>query len=214
MSRVAQIGLGVRFRTRRGVFWHRSALVSDSARRLGPALPSHRRSTCGNAGQPFSAWFFWLAESDTKADPCQKTPLRVRNRTRRPIRAITSPPLDGTRRAALVPSSAAYYPVPPSFFGSHNQGSCIQAWRLILMPRSLQRAVYGRNSRLCVDYTCGREIAKPQAGHLPAKTRDRSNLYKDIFSKRHVYNTHNPQFLPFFGEIVSEGDKQQWKLGQ
>jgi len=106
-SRVAQIGLRVRFRTGRGVFWHGSAFVSDFASGLGPTLPSHRRSTCGNARQLFSAWFFWLAESDTKADPCQKTPLPVRNRTRRPICAMASPPRAGDRQA------------PPSRTGPH-----------------------------------------------------------------------------------------------
>ena len=91
-SRVAQIGLRVRFRTGRGVFWHRLAFVSDSASGLGPAFPSHRRSTCENAERLFSSWFFWLAESDTKANLCQKTPLPVRNRTRRPICAMADPP--------------------------------------------------------------------------------------------------------------------------
>jgi len=33
---LAQIGLGVRFRTGQGVFWHRSALVSDLARWIKP----------------------------------------------------------------------------------------------------------------------------------------------------------------------------------
>ena len=86
-SAMAQIGLRVRFRSQAPPFWHRSAFVSDSARGLGQALSSHRRSTCGNARQLFSAWFLRacgighegrsvpkntpsLAESDTKADLC------------------------------------------------------------------------------------------------------------------------------------------------
>ena len=70
-----------------GPGWHRSAFASDSAMGLGPAFPSHGRSTCGNARRLLSAWFLRLAESDTKADPCQKWGVLLRNRTLRPIRA-------------------------------------------------------------------------------------------------------------------------------
>ena len=65
-------------------------------------------------------------------------------------------------------------------------------------------AKYGRNFDLCVHYTCGRETAPPQASDLPGKTRTRSYPDFVISSKLHVYNTHNSDFLPFSGEIVSE----------
>jgi len=66
-------------------FWHRSALLSDSAKGIKPVLSTFKQFTSGNAKQLLSTWVFGFAKSDKSADLCQKAAPPVRNRTKVPI---------------------------------------------------------------------------------------------------------------------------------